>query len=287
MIVADDHALFRAGFIQTLEANKNISVIAQAASGNEVIELVKKTDAEINLIIKPRKDSVFNIIVTRSGLKYAETPTVTIDAPGVGLTATAIANISNGQVSAIIVEEVGNGYISPPNVVIGLPFITFNGETNVSDLTDNISYINHPLSTGDSVLYTNGGGTTVSGLTNTTVYYVIKTGESTFRLAETLEDAIDGTYIPISGGLGDAHKLTLTNENERALASSTLGTGGEIVGYEIVNPGVGYTAANIQVFDEGAILTFNGESDVTVLTNEITIVDHKLIENNFRINWIN
>ncbi len=47
MIVADDHALFRAGFIQTLEANKNISVIAQAASGNEVIELIKKTDAEI------------------------------------------------------------------------------------------------------------------------------------------------------------------------------------------------------------------------------------------------
>jgi RNA polymerase sigma factor (sigma-70 family) len=47
MIVADDHALFRAGFIQTLEANKNISVIAQAASGNEVIQVIKKTDAEI------------------------------------------------------------------------------------------------------------------------------------------------------------------------------------------------------------------------------------------------
>jgi DNA-binding NarL/FixJ family response regulator len=47
MIVADDHALFRAGFIQTLESSNNIRVIAQVSSGNQVIESVKNTDAEI------------------------------------------------------------------------------------------------------------------------------------------------------------------------------------------------------------------------------------------------
>lgn len=47
VIVADDHALFRAGFIQTLESNNSVRVIAEAASGNQVIDSVKNTDAEI------------------------------------------------------------------------------------------------------------------------------------------------------------------------------------------------------------------------------------------------
>jgi hypothetical protein len=80
---------------------------------------------------------------------------------------------------------------------------------------------------------------------------------NSFRLAGSLVDSGTNTYINLTDGVGAAHTLTLTTGG--ATATSILGTGGEIVGYSIVDGGIGYTNANIQIVDSsgagsGAVL---------------------------------
>jgi len=216
-----------------------------------------KTEAEISLVISPGIDSVYNVILGLQGSKYVEIPSVTIAAPGTGTAAAATASIAEGKVTLINVTSPGNGYTSAPLVTIGLPFITFNGATSVDDVGESIAYNGHLFVTGDAVVYTNGGGTSIGGLTSGNTYYVIRVDSNTIRLALTSADATTNTYINLTDGVGASHKLTLTSGG--ATGTAVLGTGGEIVGYSIVDAGTGYTNANIEVIDtsgsgSGAVL---------------------------------
>jgi len=216
-----------------------------------------KTEAEISLVISPGIGSIYNVILGLQGSKYVEIPSVTIAAPGTGTTATATASISGGKVTLINVTSPGSGYTAAPAVTIGAPFITFNGATSVDDVAESITYNGHLFETGDAVIYNNGGGTSIGGLTSGNTYYVIRVDSNTIRLALNAGDATSNTAINLTDGVGASHKLTLTSG--AATGTSVLGTGGEIVGYVINNPGTGYTNANIEVIDtsgsgSGAIL---------------------------------
>jgi hypothetical protein len=216
-----------------------------------------KTEAEISLVISPGIDSVYNVILGLQGSKYVEIPSVTIAAPGTGTAAAATASIADGKVTLINVTSPGNGYTSAPLVTIGLPFITFNAATSVDDVGESITYNGHLFVTGDAVVYNNGGGTSIGGLTSGNTYYVIRADANTIRLALTAGDATTNTYINLTDGVGASHKLTLTVGG--ATGTAVLGTGGEIVGYSIVDAGTGYTNANIEIIDtsgsgSGAVL---------------------------------
>jgi hypothetical protein len=219
--------------------------------------VVVKTEAEISLVISPGIDSLYSISIGLTGSKYAEIPTVTIDAPGSGTQAEAEASIAGGKVTLISVTNPGNGYTSTPLVTVSNPKITFNAATSLNDVTEVISYTGHRLVTGDAVVYDNGGGTSIGNLTDGNTYYVIKVNDDSLRLATSSGNATAGTYINLTDGIGSAHTLTLTSGN--ATATAILGTGGEIVGYSIDDPGIGYTNANIEIVDSsgsgtGAVL---------------------------------
>ena len=62
--------------------------------------------------------AVTAIAVTNGGSGYTSAPSVTIDAPASGTTATASATVSNGAVTAIAVDDGGSGYTSAPSVAI-------------------------------------------------------------------------------------------------------------------------------------------------------------------------
>jgi hypothetical protein len=265
-----------------------------------------KTNAEISLEISPGTDAVFRAAITSAGTKYSETPTITFADSNTlgGTTATGTVTIgASGSISYVTINDPGNGYTAVPTAIISNPQFTFNGASAVNDASETITYNTHRLVTGDPVTYSNGGGTSIGGLTsgNTTagsfvvtgryiirtlgtttqgqwntaagtsgltyvvgdtftasavgagtgtaqrVYYVIRTDANTFKLATTSTNATAGTAINLTDGIGAAHALTLTNQG--ALTTVYLGTGGEIVGYSITNPGVGYTNANIIVTD--------------------------------------
>jgi hypothetical protein len=87
---------------------------------------------------------------------------------------------------------------------------TFDGATDVEVVaaSDAITITAHGFKTGDKVVYADGGGTQVVGLTDTNTYYIIAATANTVKLAASAADAIAGTAIAIADGVGAAHTLT-------------------------------------------------------------------------------
>nr|MCS5550550.1 tail fiber domain-containing protein [Gammaproteobacteria bacterium] len=83
---------------------------------------------------------------------------------------------------------------------------TFNGATSVG--SNQITVTGHGYSTGDTTVYSDGGGTTVVGLASGTTYYIIRVDANTVKLAITPELAAAGTAITLADGVGAAHTLS-------------------------------------------------------------------------------
>ncbi|MEO2019186.1 MAG: hypothetical protein ABGZ53_32995, partial [Fuerstiella sp.] len=99
--------------------------------------------------------------------------------------------------------------------------VTFDGAGGVDDALEQITWAAHDLQTGDLVVYNDGGGTTIGGLTSTNTYAVIVVDANTIQLALNQANALtSGTAIDLTDGAGAAHTLTTT----RAAASDvTIG----------------------------------------------------------------
>lgn len=83
----------------------------------------------------------------------------------------------------------------------------FNGATAVDPTTNQITLTAHGLVAGQSVVYSNGGGTTITGLTSGSTYFV-KTVVDANNV--TLSATKGGTVIDITAdGVGAAHSLTV------------------------------------------------------------------------------
>ena len=80
--------------------------------------------------------------------------------------------------------------------------------TAVNVSNEQITISNHGLVTGHQVLYSNGGGTTLAGLTNDTSYYVIKASTNTIALASSLDNANAGVAVNLTGTGNNAQTLT-------------------------------------------------------------------------------
>lgn len=165
--------------------------------------------------------NVTSISVGTAGTKYKEVPTVSV-ASG---TLAATAAISGGAVANVTITTTGGAYASAPAITIGSPFITF-ASANVSAAANTVTYApGHLFVTGDAAVYSNGGGTSVVGLTTGNTYYIINSSANTIALATSASNATLGTQLDITGvGVGVAHKLTLTTA-EAATATAILGIG--------------------------------------------------------------
>lgn len=165
--------------------------------------------------------NVTSISVGTAGTKYKEVPTVSV-ASG---TLAATAAISGGAVSGVTITTTGGAYASAPAITIGSPFITF-ASANVTAAANTVTYApGHLFATGDAAIYSNGGGTSVVGLTTGNTYYIINSSANTIALATSASNATLGTQLDITGvGVGVAHTLTLTTA-EAATATAILGIG--------------------------------------------------------------
>ena len=91
--------------------------------------------------------------------------------------------------------------------------LTFNGASDVTDYSVDPNYngyitiSSHGLNTGDSVVYSAGGGTKLSGLVDGDTYFVYKKDVNNIELASTYEQAIDRTILQIGDGVGANHSL--------------------------------------------------------------------------------
>ena len=90
----------------------------------------------------------------------------------------------------------------------GASVISFDGDTDVDDAGDTITYVAHGFVTGDLVTYTDGGNTAITNLTDGAQYYVIKSTNDVIKLATSSANASAGTAINITGTSGAGHKLS-------------------------------------------------------------------------------
>jgi hypothetical protein len=94
-------------------------------------------------------------------------------------------------------------------VTLTAPSITFNAATGHA--AGVYTSAGHPFQLGDPVVYSNGSGTSVVGLTSGSTYYVTNVTANTFSLATTEDRALrnDPIIIPSTDGIGSAHTFTV------------------------------------------------------------------------------
>ncbi len=106
----------------------------------------------------------------------------------------------DGQITSYPVGDQSEGSVVAKDVFAA---------ADVTNAADTITLTGHVFSTGDKVLYTDGGGTVPAGLVTDTVYYAIKVDANTIKLATTQVQAYEGTPINLTtDGVGVAHGIS-------------------------------------------------------------------------------
>jgi hypothetical protein len=165
-------------------------------------------------------NDVVEVTISNAGTGYKEVPNVTF-ASGAQ---TATATISGGSVATVTVTGSG-AYSSVPEVYVDVPRRTIP-TSGVNASTEEFTYTGHGLTTGDEMVYLDGGGTAIAGLTDSTTYYCVRTGANTFKLAASLEDATAEVpvIVAITGTGNNAQFFDLTSATT-ATVIAVLGSG--------------------------------------------------------------
>jgi hypothetical protein len=166
-------------------------------------------------------DNVSAVSVASGGARYLEVPAVTFSG-GAGSSVAATASISGGAVSSIAVTNTGTAYTSAPTVVIAKPRRTIP-LASITTATDTIAYTTHGLYAGDVLVYNNGGGTSATGLTSGTTYYVIASGLTANAFKVSATDG--GSTVDITGTGNNAQFFEIFAVVNRATATAALGDG--------------------------------------------------------------
>ncbi len=106
--------------------------------------------------------------------------------------------------------------------------LTFDGSdaTVVSAANDTITSLSHRFVQGQRVTYTDGDGSAIAGLTDATVYFIIKEDHNTIKLATSASNASNGVSVNITNvGSGSSHTLNAAFDgiNTKFKATHTSG----------------------------------------------------------------
>jgi len=227
-------------------------------------------------------DNVVSVAVVNGGTLYVEAPVVSFTGGG-GASAAATATISGGSVTSIAVTNTGSSYETVPTVVIPKARVTIP-TSGVTTSTDTIGYTGHGLSAGDAVVYNNGGGTSATGLTSTTTYYVATAGltANAFKVkAATTTGTLTATVAVADTTGGFTCGNSTLAAGDRVTITGTLGGTATITGYATGTvykvSAVTGTSPNVTAFtlttEAGAALTTTAGT-LTGLTYTVeTVVD--------------
>jgi len=199
------------------------SGIGNSGDGTKVFG-VDVTSNEEN---RESRGKVVEVGVATGGSGYVEAPGVSFTGGG-GQDATATATISGGVVTSIAVTDNGFSYEDVPTVTVQVPVLTVP-TANITTGTDTIAYTTHGQTTGAALTYNNGGGTSATGLTSGTTYYVLRVDANSFKLYDTAVNATAGgaTGLIDISGTGNNAQYFIIVAGTRATAVAALGGGTE------------------------------------------------------------
>jgi hypothetical protein len=185
---------------------------------------------------------------TLTGLTYTTTGTITGYTSGTTYKVSAVTGTSPNVTGFTLQTSAGAAIVTTAGKLSGLTYVTTTG----MDLTNNtIKISSHGFADLDLVTYSNGGGTSIGGLTNDRSYYVIYIDANTIKLATSYENADNAVAIDLTSvGTGSAHTLTFQGTTVSLLggagsgaAASAVISGGVITGITVTNGGTGYAGA--------------------------------------------
>jgi hypothetical protein len=104
------------------------------------------------------------------------------------------------------------------------PIADFNPGSAISGSVINLGY-DHPFTTGEAVVYNNGSdsdSSSIGGLHNGEVYYIIKVSDTQVELAATEADAFNGIAIGLSSSTASGKHHTLTQWNVATVQKDTF-----------------------------------------------------------------
>ena len=159
--------------------------------GASYVVVVGQKYSYLNNIYKVSVSGTFDVVgpVHKYGIVANGTTTLEY----IGTNATATVSETGGIIDSIIlnmnIRDIdisinGSGYTTAPSVSFTPPTNTFSGTISAVTVgTDVIAIGPNWFSTGDAVVYSNGGGTSITPLVNNTLYYVIKSTSTSIKLA--------------------------------------------------------------------------------------------------------
>ena len=104
--------------------------------------------------------------------------------------------------------------------------LTFNPTSGMNLGADTISVNDHRFITGQRVVYSNGGGSNIGGLTSGSAFYIINNGLDSIKLASSYSDALNNNSIDLTTvGSGSNHTLALGFDGVNAKFRATFNGG--------------------------------------------------------------
>ncbi len=216
-----------------------------------------ETEVTVAGLIEVRISSVY-VVDAGSGFSVGQVFGINY-LDGVGLTIRITGVDNSGGITAAEIISFGSGYNVPftyplsvgggvsSNIVTFYPKITVildddaiylraaaDGNLITADMdivTADAGDLSFDFQTGDAVVYRNGGdgNTSIGGLTDGNIYYVIRVSSHKLKLAETVMDALTDNPIDLTAGAtGSDHTLTLVGN---AIVGFTVGTVSQYPGH--------------------------------------------------------
>jgi len=219
---------------QTLATALNTVTITDTAhglvTGDQIVATFSGAATDGTYTIANVKENTFDVtdaaagIITSTSLTYTHgIATFTKTAHGLATTDSVIVDFKSGNATDGW-HEIGT-VPSADTLTLRQDVPTNIGGTvatsAVNTSTETITLTAHNFSTGDEVHYSNGGGTTLAGLTDDTIYYCIKTDANNFKLATTKANADASTAIDLTGTGNNSQVFSATAE----LTPNRFGTG--------------------------------------------------------------
>ena len=235
---------------------EDIPLLVEAIASQFSPLAVAKIHKSGSLSVLLKNGVISGFSITSGGSGYTSAPTITtLDAAAASgfTTATISTAITNGKLTGITISEGGEDYGDPQGTVAAPSALTFNPGSAVSTTNNTITLTNTQiaaLADGDSVTYSNGGGTNIANLTNNTVYKIFNKQATTVQLSEVASSPQAAINLG-SNGAGTGHSLT------GATATVTFTkTDGILKTLTVGEKGFGYSGTQS--------ITFNGSGSSTV-----------------------
>lgn len=151
----------------------------------------------------------------------------------------------------------------------------FNGSSSaiVSVANSTLTLSNHRFISGQRVIYTNGGGSSIGGLTSGNAYFIIKVDQNTIKLALSPANVITGTAISLSGlGTGTSHTLNVSFDGVNTKFKATYDGGTRVLVTRAAQLSISINGVIQKPSDTSAPASgFGLDSDATIIFSQAPV----------------